>query len=331
MLILGGIGRLSGAVLGAFVFSLLQLFFQWDAVFGNLCEALAAHDGRHHHRLRRVHARRAHRPARAVARVAAGSRRGDAARVTMPDAPPLLVADHVTRRFGGLTAVSDDLAAAAEGEIRGDRHQRRRQVDARQCARARSQPPAGGLTLLGTDVTTWSPARPCRPRSPATAHDLPRFTLAFGVPPDRAGVASSRPWHWWSAAAAPPGQHLRRATRSCRRVFRRRGRPYRRACCRTASGASRIAMCLATRPRVLLLDEPLAGAWARRRPSTCSRCSRASRRARDPAGRARHGRRVPCSDRITVMVNGAVIAAGTPSAVRADREVQLAYLGKFVG
>jgi branched-chain amino acid transport system permease protein len=35
MLILGGMGRLSGAVLGAFAFALLQLFFQWDAVFGN--------------------------------------------------------------------------------------------------------------------------------------------------------------------------------------------------------------------------------------------------------------------------------------------------------
>jgi branched-chain amino acid transport system permease protein len=38
MLILGGLGRLSGAVLGAFVFSLLQLFFQWDEVFGNFAK-----------------------------------------------------------------------------------------------------------------------------------------------------------------------------------------------------------------------------------------------------------------------------------------------------
>lgn len=38
MLILGGMGRLSGAVLGAFVFALLQLFFQWDAVFGNFAK-----------------------------------------------------------------------------------------------------------------------------------------------------------------------------------------------------------------------------------------------------------------------------------------------------
>ncbi len=34
------------------------------------------------------------------------------------------------------------------------------------------------------------------------------------------------------------------------------------------------------------------------------------------------------SDRITVMVNGTVIASDVPAAVRADAEVQLAYLGE---
>jgi branched-chain amino acid transport system permease protein len=38
MLILGGMGRLSGAVLGAFAFALLQLFFQWEVVFGNFAK-----------------------------------------------------------------------------------------------------------------------------------------------------------------------------------------------------------------------------------------------------------------------------------------------------
>jgi branched-chain amino acid transport system ATP-binding protein len=33
------------------------------------------------------------------------------------------------------------------------------------------------------------------------------------------------------------------------------------------------------------------------------------------------------ADRITVMVNGAVIASGTPDAIRANAEVQSAYLG----
>ena len=33
------------------------------------------------------------------------------------------------------------------------------------------------------------------------------------------------------------------------------------------------------------------------------------------------------ADRITVMVNGAVIASGTPDEVRSSPEVQAAYLG----
>jgi branched-chain amino acid transport system ATP-binding protein len=34
------------------------------------------------------------------------------------------------------------------------------------------------------------------------------------------------------------------------------------------------------------------------------------------------------ADRITVMVNGAVIASGAPAAVRANPDVQVAYLGE---
>jgi branched-chain amino acid transport system ATP-binding protein len=37
------------------------------------------------------------------------------------------------------------------------------------------------------------------------------------------------------------------------------------------------------------------------------------------------------ADRITVMVNGAVIASDTPEAVRANPEVQAAYLGGHDG
>jgi branched-chain amino acid transport system ATP-binding protein len=34
------------------------------------------------------------------------------------------------------------------------------------------------------------------------------------------------------------------------------------------------------------------------------------------------------ADRITVMVNGAVIASGDPHSIRSNHEVQLAYLGE---
>jgi len=35
------------------------------------------------------------------------------------------------------------------------------------------------------------------------------------------------------------------------------------------------------------------------------------------------------ADRITVMVNGEVIASDAPQAIRSNREVQVAYLGEW--
>src|SRR6185436_15540375 len=89
-----------------------------------------------------------------------------------------------------------------------------------------------------------------------------------------------------------------------------------------------IAMCVATRPRVLLLDEPLAGMGAAE-----------TERMLDLLSGLKSGHAIllvehdmdavfRVSDRITVMVNGAVIASDVPAAVRADPEVQLAYLGE---
>ncbi len=88
-------------------------------------------------------------------------------------------------------------------------------------------------------------------------------------------------------------------------------------------------MCIATRPRVLLLDEPLAGMGAEETERMLGLLSGLK------AGHAaillvEHDMDAVfrVSDRITVMVNGAVIASGIPAAVRADPEVQLAYLGE---
>jgi urea transport system ATP-binding protein len=88
-----------------------------------------------------------------------------------------------------------------------------------------------------------------------------------------------------------------------------------------------IAMCLATQPQVLLLDEPLAGMGAEE-----------TDRMLDLLGALRREHAIllvehdmdavfRIADRITVMVNGAVIASDTPEAVRSSPEVQSAYLG----
>ena len=86
-------------------------------------------------------------------------------------------------------------------------------------------------------------------------------------------------------------------------------------------------MCLATAPQVLLLDEPLAGMGAEETDRMLALLS--DLRAGHAILLVEHDMDAVfrIADRITVMVNGAVIASDTPDAVRASPEVQAAYLG----
>ncbi|HWA13294.1 MAG TPA: ABC transporter ATP-binding protein, partial [Burkholderiales bacterium] len=88
-----------------------------------------------------------------------------------------------------------------------------------------------------------------------------------------------------------------------------------------------IAMVLATRPRLLLLDEPLAGMGAEEsRRITGLLKSLAPRHA---MLLVEHDMDAvfALADTLTVMVNGKVLESGPPAQVRASRAVQEAYLG----
>jgi len=90
-----------------------------------------------------------------------------------------------------------------------------------------------------------------------------------------------------------------------------------------------IAMCLATAPRILLLDEPLAGMGAE---ETAHLLQLLVELKNDHAVLLiEHDMDAvfSVSDRITVMVNGRVLATGTPAAIRANAQVQQAYLGEI--
>jgi branched-chain amino acid transport system ATP-binding protein len=89
-----------------------------------------------------------------------------------------------------------------------------------------------------------------------------------------------------------------------------------------------IAMCLATQPQVLLLDEPMAGMGAEETDRMLALLERLK------IGHAillvEHDMDAifRIADFITVMVNGAVIATDTPAQVRSNPQVQAAYLGE---
>jgi branched-chain amino acid transport system ATP-binding protein len=89
-----------------------------------------------------------------------------------------------------------------------------------------------------------------------------------------------------------------------------------------------IAMALATRPRMLLLDEPMAGMG----PEESARMVRMLRELKQELTilLIEHDMEAvfALADRITVLVYGRVIASDTPQAVRANPEVRDAYLGE---
>ena len=89
-----------------------------------------------------------------------------------------------------------------------------------------------------------------------------------------------------------------------------------------------IAMTLATEPQVILLDEPLAGMGA----VEAERMVRLLLAIKKDHGilLVEHDMDAvfQLADKLTVMVNGQVIASGTPLEIRSDAGVQAAYLGE---
>jgi branched-chain amino acid transport system ATP-binding protein len=93
-----------------------------------------------------------------------------------------------------------------------------------------------------------------------------------------------------------------------------------------------LAMVLAARPRVLLLDEPMAGL----NPGEVQFAMRLIRRIRDERGAAifwvEHVMEaiMGVADRVVVLHHGEMLAEGTPAAVAENPQVLDAYLGERV-
>lgn len=89
-----------------------------------------------------------------------------------------------------------------------------------------------------------------------------------------------------------------------------------------------IAMALATRPRMLLLDEPMAGMGPAEGASMVDLLGKLKRRYTILLIEHDMDAVFALADWITVLVHGAIIATGTPEDIRSDPEVRRAYLGE---
>jgi len=135
-------------------------------------------------------------------------------------------------------------------------------------------------------------------------------------------------WHWWRpASACAVSADLAAQALERTGLAADAGRPAGLL----PHGRKRqleIAMCLAGEPRVLLLDEPLAGMGPEETDRILALLQ--TLKANHAILLVEHDMDAVfrIADTITVMVNGSSIASGDPARIRANAEVRTAYLGE---
>lgn len=250
----------------------------------------------------------------------------------------LLQASGLTKRFGGLAAVSEVDLQLWMGRIHAVIGPNGAGKSTLTHLLSGDLPPSSGrVQLRGQEVTGWSPERISR-QGLGRSFQKTNVFASFSVWENIRLAAQSReqpsPWH--------PGAWLRNAARMQRtheraeRALELAGLAARRH--QIAGAASHgeqrqleIAMCLATEPEVLLLDEPLAGmgtAEAERMVGLLQQL-----KTEHAILLVEHDMDAvfALADHLTVMVNGQIIASDRPEQVRQDRAVQAAYLGDELG
>lgn len=221
----------------------------------------------------------------------------------------------VTVRFGGMTAVDRVSIDAAAGEITGligpNGAGKTTLFDVVTGLR---RPDDGTVRLHGTDVTRMAPYRRARLGLTRTFQRLELFD-SLTVAENLAVAAARHPTTDVGAIVDRLGL----------------GDVADRRADELSTGAGRLVelgRCLATKPSVLLLDEPASG-------QTESETRRFAVVLRELAAEGiavvlvEHDISLVAEvcDRVIVLDAGRVIATGTPAAVLADASVQAAYLG----
>ncbi|MCX7624159.1 MAG: ABC transporter ATP-binding protein [Thermomicrobium sp.] len=235
----------------------------------------------------------------------------------------------VGRRFGGLAAVRDVSLALEPGERRaiiGPNGAGKTTLF--NLVTGELRPTAGTIRFFGRDVTALPPHQRVRlglARTYQTPLVFPRLTVRDNL---YLAVRGVRPWRLSLRAPRPGDPEFAVVAELAERVG------LRHALSALAGALSHgeqrqleIAMALASRPKLLLLDEPAAGLSPAERESLAALLG-----SLDPTMTVlliEHDMDVAfqVAQRVTVLHEGSVIAEGTPEAIASDPRVRAVYLG----
>ena len=244
---------------------------------------------------------------------------------------PLLEARGLVKRFGGLTA-TDNLDLAVEpGEIHaviGPNGAGKTTLIAQLSGELK--PNAGTIRFAGEDVTGLAaPAR--SQRGLARSFQITSVFRGFTALDNVALSLQAHDGHSFRFWRAARGETTLREP--ARAILAEVGLGHRAEilAANLAHGEQRqleIAMALATKPRMLLLDEPMAGMGREDSERMVALLRRL--KGRETILLIEHDMDVvfALADRITVLVYGRAIATGAPAEIRANADVRQAYLGE---
>ena len=236
----------------------------------------------------------------------------------------------LTKRFGGLTATDGVTLDIAPGEIHaliGPNGAGKTTLVHQICGAL--APDAGSVTFGGREVTRLAAHERVRAglaRSFQVTNIFKRFSVLDNVALAVQAVSGS------SMALWKPAARERGLFDEARELLARVGLADKAAstAATLAHGEQRqleVGLALATRPKLLLLDEPLAGMGQEESERMVRLVAELARACTILLVEHDMQAVFRLASRISVLVSGRIIATGAPDDVRKDAEVRRAYLG----
>ncbi|HXW23609.1 MAG TPA: ABC transporter ATP-binding protein [Xanthobacteraceae bacterium] len=243
----------------------------------------------------------------------------------------LLEVEGLSKRFHGIVASDDIQFAVREGELHaviGPNGAGKTTLIGQLAGEI--PPDSGWIRFAGRDIT----ALPAHRRSLlglARSFQITSLFLDFTVLDNVALAVQAHAGHsfrFWRDARREP-----RLRAPALAALKRVGLDGRAdvPCSKLSHGEHRqleIAMALATSPRMLLLDEPMAGLGPEESQRAVAMLRELKRAYTILLVEHDMEAVFALADRITVLLEGRVLASGAPETIRADAQVRRAYLGE---